>query len=265
MSSAFEPTSPCFMPLLLGPVNYCAQHHYRRREVIAVQYTSTLEAIAAVLPECFRPAGPPIVTFAFAYNDGVDFMAGRGYRLGTVLVGARFDGEHDHVQGNYPLVMFEDDTLAIITGREITGIPKLYADFSPIRRLPDGRLRCELSFWGHFLFAIEVDGLNEQEPSVAAAANRQPQLPYLGYKLIPSLEGPPDVAYPVVYPIDVTIRELWLGTAGRVYFGDAGEEDISYVSRVVQALRRLPLQQFVGASHSVGSSILRTDLARRLL
>ena len=201
---------------------------------------------------------------AFAYNDGVDFMAGRGYRLGTVLVGARFDGERDHVHGNYPLVMFEDDTLAIITGREITGIPKLYADFSPIRRFADGRLRCDLSFWGHFLFGLELDGLKEQGSSVTAAANRQPQPPYLGYKLIPSLEGPPDVAYPVVYPVDVTVQELWLGTAGRVHFGDAGEEDISYVSRIVEALKGLPLQQFVGASHSLGSSILRTDLARRL-
>ncbi len=264
MSTASELTSSCIMPLLLGRVDYCAPHHYRRREVIAVQYTSTPEAIAAVLPGCFRPADPPVVTVAFAYNDGVDFMAGRGYRLATVLVGARFDGEHDHVQSNYVLVMFEDDTLAIITGREITGIPKLYADFSPIRRLPDGRLRCEVSFWGHFLFGMEVDRLKEQDSSVTAAASRQPQPPYLGYKLIPSLEGPPDVAYPIVYPIDVTVRELWLGDAGRVYFGDAGEEDISYVSRIVEALKRLPLQQFIGGSHSVGSSILRTDLARRL-
>jgi hypothetical protein len=62
----------------------------------------------------------------------------------------------------------------------------------------------------------------------------------------------------------VTIQELWLGNTGRVYFGDAGEEDISYIGRIVDALKWLPLQQFIGASRSLGSSVLRTDLARRL-
>jgi len=55
----------------------------------------------------------------------VDFLAGRGYRIATVMVSARFDGEKDHEDGNYIMVMFEDDTLPIIGGREQLDVPKI--------------------------------------------------------------------------------------------------------------------------------------------
>lgn len=45
--------------------------------------------------------------------------------MGTVQVAARFDGEREHVEGDYVLVMFEDETVPIIGGREFLGAPKI--------------------------------------------------------------------------------------------------------------------------------------------
>lgn len=259
------------MPMVGGPIrDGLVGQHYRRRETLAIQYKSTPEAVAALLPGCFTPADPPVVTFSAVYCDGVDLLAGRGYRIGTVMLAARFDGENEQLQGNYILVMFEDSVWGIVTGREVLGIPKLYADFSSLIILPDGRIRSELSMWGHFLFGIEVGPLQQQDAPVVARVNAQAPLPYLAYKFIPSLEGPPDAAYPTVTPSDVTVNEVWLGTSGRVYFGDVGQEGTettpvtAHMKRIVDAVKSLPMQEFISASRSLGSTVLRVDLARRL-
>lgn len=231
---------------------------------MAVQYQTTSEAISALLPDCYQPAEKPTVTVAFIYNDGVEFMAGRGYRIATVMVAARYDGEHDSTEGNYVLVMFEDDTLPIVLGREGLGVPKLYSDISPIRTLPNGHLRCEASLWGNLLFGINVGPLVKQDDSVCSAANERPRLPMLGYKYIPSLDGPPDAAYPISTPSDVKLEQMWLGESGRVFFGDPDYVDLSFLKRIIDALKTLPVREVTGVSRSRGSSVLRTDLSRRL-
>ena len=60
------------------------------------------------------------------------------------------------MDGDYVLVMFENATTPIITGREHLGIPKIHADISAVRTLDSGHLRCEASLWGHLLFGIDL-------------------------------------------------------------------------------------------------------------
>lgn len=86
----------------------------------------------------------------------------------------------------------------------------------------------------------------------------------LGYKYIPSFEGPPDAAYPINTPSDSKIEQLWLGQSGHVYFGDPDLTDISFLKGVSDALKALPVHQVLGVSRSHGSSVLRGDLSRRL-
>jgi hypothetical protein len=40
------------------------------------------------------------------------------------------DGKNDHLEGDYVLVIPENRTLPIITGREWLGMPKFFADIS---------------------------------------------------------------------------------------------------------------------------------------
>lgn len=256
------------MPLLMGPV-YDPQRlpklEYRQAEVFAIQYLSHPDAVRSLLPEPYTPAKEPIVTVFFGYNSGLDFMAGGEYRLATMQVAARFDGENDHVEGDYILVMFEDKTWPILGGREFLGVPKLYADISPIKTTLQGHSRSEASMWGHLLFGIEIPELKKQNAAVRLVANRRINArPWLGYKYIPRLDGPPDADYPTITWNDTKIEELWMGSEGQIYFGNPGDDDISIVRNLLDALETLPIVKMEQALHFRGSAYLRMDKSRML-
>jgi acetoacetate decarboxylase len=94
-------------------------------------------------------------------------------RIAAVQVAARFDGEKDHIEGDYILVMFENDTIPIIGGREQLGVPKLYADISMIKTQSNGHLWCEASLWGELLVSMDLDPLKKQNAIVRFAASKK--------------------------------------------------------------------------------------------
>jgi acetoacetate decarboxylase len=127
------------MPLIVDPLfsqDARPQYKYSEIDVLAFQFRTDPDAIRAVLPDCYQVGAPPTVTVVFGDYDGVDFMAGGGYRTATFQVAARFDGTTDHVEGDHVLVMLEDKTMPIISGREVIGVPKMFADISPVKTLP---------------------------------------------------------------------------------------------------------------------------------
>jgi len=262
-----DPTKYYSMPLIMGPVANRERLVYVYGDVrtFAMQYETDSDAIEVLLPNCYRPAQKPTVTVMFGYNNSVDFMAGGGYRIATVQVAARFDGEQDHVEGDYILVMFENETTPIIGGREQLGIPKIYADISAARTLSTGYLRCEASLMGHFLLGMDLAPLKKQNALVRrVATGRINERPWLAYKYIDSLDGPPDADYPTISWNNTKIDKLWLGSSGRIFFGDPSEEDVGIIKRVVDALKTLPIRRVTQTFRMSGSSVLRYDLSRRL-
>lgn len=251
-------------PLILGLFNAKDGIPYPRRETVTLRYKTQLEAIQKIIPECFKVTNPT-VSVSVVYNDGVQDLAYRSYSLATFQVPARYEGERDTVEGSYSIVMYENNTTPIIGGREFIGIPKLYSDISPVRLLPDGRIRCETSIYGYQLFGIEVDANEKQDESVVEAWNKRNNIQnLLGYKYIPSLEGPPDCAYPILTPSEISLKELWTGKEGGLYFGDAGYDDVGQHSNVVEALKSLEVKEVLGVSHSFSSTRLRIDKAHRI-
>jgi acetoacetate decarboxylase len=263
-----DPRRRYTMPLMMGPYDHEYPFGgivYRERQTLAFQFQTESEAISQLLPECFQPAGEPIVTVAFGYFDGIDFMAGGGYRIATVMVAVRFDGKQDHIEGNFPLVMFENDTLPIILGRERLGIHKIYADISPVKTLTNDHLRCEASLWGHLLFGIELaPSIKQDETACASAGRKLSDTPLLGYKFIQSAEGTPDIAYPICTPGEAKIDQMWLGESGNFFLGGPDEMDVSFISGVIDALKTLPVQKAIGTMRYFDSFVLRTDISRRL-
>lgn len=264
-----DPDKIWMMPLIMGPVAPERQNRvgnvYLEVEWVGLQYQTDPDAVRAVLPECYRPAEKPIVSVVFCYNDGVDFLGGRGYRWATVSVGARFDGEKDHVEGDYALVMYEDDAIAVIMGRELHGVHKLFADISPVKTLGSGHLRCDVSLWGHMLFGIDLAPVKEQNLIArSVAAKELNNRPMLGYKYIPCNDGPPDAAYPNMMPSELKVEQFWLGKSGEVFYGNPKEEDIGLMVRILDALKTLPVREVTRTFRFRGSGLLRSDLSRRL-
>ena len=154
-----DPSQVYNMPLVAGPlfeINHRPRYVYKHVENLILQYRTDSAAIREILPESYQVGKEPVVTLAFSHNDGVEFLSGRGYRIATVMVSARFDGKQDHEEGNYIVVMFEDDSLPIIGGREHLGLPKIFADISPIKTLP-GTGNCAAMFpFGDIFFMLST-------------------------------------------------------------------------------------------------------------
>ncbi len=193
-------------------------------------------------------------------------MADRGYNEVAVQVAARFDGEKDHVEGENVLVMFLNDAIPIIRGREQVGWPKMYADIPTAEAQPNGHLLCKASLWDQLLISMDLGPLKKQNAIVRFAASKMiNNRPLLFYKYIPSLDGPPDANYPVIFPSDTTIDELWRGESGEIFFGDPGKADLpKQLVKLLEVLNTLPVRQVTQTLRYRGSAFIRDDLCRRL-
>ena len=207
----------------------------------------------------------PTVTVVFGYHNGLEFLAGNGYALAAFQISAKFVSGENQIEGDYIPIMFENQTMPILGGREYLGVPKLYANIPAIKVMPNGNLRCEASLWGHLLFGIELPQLKKQNRVVKAVASKQiNSRPWFAYKYIPSLDGPPDADYPTITRNDVRINELWMGKQGKLYFGSPTEDDISRVVNVIEALKSLEVIKIEQVVHFQGSAVLRFDQSHRL-
>lgn len=222
--------------------------------------------LAGLLPECFEPADVDdrregLVTVAFADNQGVDFLAGRGYRAASVLVRASLRGRPE-VTGDFVVAMFEDDCLPIIFGRELLGLPSLFADIS-IEDRPDASMSCEASLWGQTLFTLETGPLNPLEipPRERAAA---PPPPLLGWRGFPAPDGGSLQGEPLLTPVESAVEQVAVGREARLGWGFAGPAEIGCVAGLLDALRTLSVDQPSGIVRSVTSRSLRTDRIVRL-
>jgi len=255
------------MPLIMGSVfdrETRPGRVYGEIESMSATFKTDRDAVQFLVPDCFSVPDDPTVTVTFGDNNRVDFMAGGGYRVGAVGVSARFEGQ-ESVDGLYILVMWEDQTLPILLGREMIGIPKLHADITSFRRVKEGCLRATAAVWGHEVMRLEVEGLREQNLIVRRSAQKRINaVPWLGYKHVPSIDGPPDASYPMVVWNEVELEELWLGDSAAIRFGVVDESDIDQLAAIPRALRTLPIGDLVFASHAKGSAVLRMDLSHRI-
>lgn len=255
------------MPLIMGPLFDRVGRPgrvYGRVETLAATFRTEPDAVRPLVPDCFTIPDEPTVTVSFGDYDQVDFMAGGGYRVAYAGVSARFEGTQP-VDGLHILIMWENETLPIIMGRELIGIPKLHADITAIRSTPEGGLRATASVWGHEVMRIDAAGFKGQNMVVRRTAQKRVnETPWLGYKHIPSFDGPPDASYPMVVWNEVELAELAFAETAQVGFGSADESDIDQLAAVPRVLDALPLGDLVFASHAKGSAVLALNRSHRL-
>lgn len=264
-----DPNKIYLMPLIGGPIAEKREDlrpHLGEAEWFVLQYQTDSNALKALIPKCFQLTDKPVVTVWFGYYNHVDFLANRGYNEVTVRVTARFDGEKDHVEGAHILMMFLNDTIPIIRGREQLGWPKMYADIPPAETEPNGHIICKATLWNQNLISMDLAPLNKQNAIVRFGFSKIINNgKFLIHKYIPSLDGPPDANYPNILPNDIKIDELWMGNSGAVSYGDPSKVDLpKYVVKLLEVLKTLPVRQIIRTLRYSGSAFIRYDLCRRL-
>jgi hypothetical protein len=226
----------------------------------AVSFLSRREQMQKLLPPGFTINGEPIVTVTMTYMTEIPWLAGRGYNTLGVSFPVAFKGARDEATGTFLLILWENLTDPILTGREELGFSKLYAELPPARVFAD-RARITAS-WLEFPFLdLDLTGLTRVETPAPAAAAATTAAPASGplrgqmhYKYIPRTGewGKADASYAVITPAgNSTARtlETWRGS-GTVTFHRARWEDMPTQYMVVNAFADLDVVEYRGASMS---------------
>lgn len=244
MSFVFEPNKRYFMPPHFGPAPQWPVAHYGDVTQFTIPYSTNKDALAALLPEPFEPADDPVVTVYCQMCRQVDFMAGRGYNIVGVNLAAVFNGRKDYFAGSYAAVLWENDPLPIVTGREQLGAPKLYADIpDPQQEGNNWRFHCSLYgtplVQGEIRNAAATDDTVRQQIEQLAKENT-----WMGWKYIPKADHTgPELSFPTVIPKRPSVRQAWIGE-GSHRFLDTTFESATVSDYVMQGLHPLVVKEY---------------------
>lgn len=256
----FDPHERYMMPFHFGGRAKKGSARYGDVTTMSVTYLTDRQMLAEYLPEPFELGVEPLVTVSYSMNRDVAWLAGGGYNIIGVNVPAVFNGEIDHLSGSYCLVLWENMTEPILTGREIQGIPKIYADI-PDHTVVEGVWRtCALNR-GHKIVDLaikELQSIPQKQLNEIEKLSREGN--WMGWKYIPAAaEFGTDLSYATVFPTSSTFDSGWLGT-GEVKWNRLTWEQNPTQYHIVNALERLPVLEYRSASILKGSSDLSVSL-----
>jgi hypothetical protein len=239
-----------------------------KNTALTVSFLGKREQMQKLLPPGFTIAGEPIASVTMTYMTEIPWLAGRGYNTLGVSFPVEFNGKQDKARGTFLLILWENLTDPIITGREELGFSKLYAELPPARMFAD-TARMTAS-WLEFPFLeMELTGLTQTQLPSSPAAPAPPASPatpdlrgQMHWKYMPRTGewGKADASYAVITPAGGSAArtlERWTGK-GTVKFHRARWEDMPTQYMVVNAFADLEVVEFRGATitKSVGGKDL---------
>lgn len=262
----FEDNKCYRMPAHFGGFN-CpgpeAALYYRDAVSISWTYTTDEDQLANYVPEGFELIRPEL-NISYSQFREIDWMAGGAYNLVQISVPARFNGKHDHLNGQFILVVWENKTWPILGGREETGIPKIYADIEDLHIIQPNyytNASYEGSTFLHMelLEAKPVDGQTLAQIQASAAT-----INALGWRYIPKVGGPgADLSQPILYPQGAEIHSAWIGS-GTVKWTQLRWEQNPRQWHIIKALAELPMFEMAPIVMTKGVVILKPNNGRIL-
>jgi hypothetical protein len=233
-----------------GPDGRTFEGRTNRWTTISVTFRTNPDQLESLLPPGFSLDGEPAVTVAAGYGTDLEWLAGRGYNVLGVSFPARYDGEEDHVRGNFLTVLWENLADPILTGRDDLGISKIWCELPPPRS-HQGQTTCIASWLGFTFCELTVERLHPPDREDADAGAGEPAVGTLHYKYIPRTQhwGDSDVAYATYTPPSTvgTVVESLRGE-GRVAFRHATWAEMPTQCTIVNAFAALEVLGWCGAS-----------------
>lgn len=255
-----DPQQSYMMPAHFGPryIGEKTSGRYRDVTMMVVNYITDREQLAAYLPAPFEVAEEALVTVFYACNKQVDWLAGHGYNMIGVNAAVSYKGEHEQLNGTYTLVMWENLADPILTGRELQGIPKVYADI-PEHRIVDGQWQCNASHFGHPIVDLSINNLQAVSAEQIAANQREQQASNnpMGWRHLPAVGGfgSPAIDEPTLFPSETRYQEVSVGT-GCINWRTLTWEQNPTQYHIVNALAALPILEYRPALVTRGSANL---------
>jgi len=222
---------------------------------MVVSYRTDADRLQGYLPAPYE-VREPVLTVFYSKSREVEWLAGGGYNLLGVNAEVRFNGERDQVDGSYCLVLWEDDTDAIISGREILGIPKIFADIEDHKVLK-GEWTTTASLRGHKIVDMTLDGLTPVEPEPAAEMKQAMTASnWMGWKYIPNIGRPgAALSHATLVPTRAMPERIWTAS-GTVEWHKLTWEQNPTQSHIANALADLPIVEYVAGLVYQGATSL---------
>jgi len=254
-----DPDSSYMMPAHFGPRPFSPKSSGRYRDVtmMVVPFLTDRDQLATYLPAPYEVAESAVVTVTYACNRNVDWLAGRGYNLVGVSAEVVFKGEKETLEGSYTLVMWENLTDPILTGRELQGIPKIYADIQDHRVLA-GEWHTSASHFGHKILDMSVTGLRAPTPGEiqAYAEATQGRDNPMAWRYLPGVGGlGQGISEATTFPSETTLSETRVGE-GRLDWNHLTWEQNPTQFHIVNALADLPVLAYLPSVVAKGSADL---------
>ena len=270
MPYMLKPKTMYLMPTHFGPMSGPRQGpggemgafsvDQRKSRAYSVSFLTEQGQLEALLPPGFEAVGEPVVTVTQTHMTEIDWLAGRGYSTLGVTFQARYNGTRDRATGPLLLVLWENLTDPILTGREQLGFSKIYCEL-PAPVIHGGETHCTASWLGFRLVDMRLTNMAEVDvPAGAPAAQNSDDGELRGtlhYKYVPRTGdwGEADAEYAVLSPANppVSTPTQWQGE-GSVTFHRARWEDLPTQYMIVNALHELEVKECRGATitHGVG-------------
>lgn len=231
--------------------------------VLSADIATEMDALAQFVPKDFEIL-EPVVNVMYNNCRGVDWMSHGEYRLLQFGVPVRYLGNDEGLTGLYQLMLWEDKAEPILTGREDTGQPKMFADISIERRWEDhwfvrasyeGTTFLRLDFWDK-----EAVGADE----IAARNQATRRANAFGWRYIPNVSGGgATLSHAVLCPSEAHVDELWRGEAKITWMQyDLWENIIQ--APIILGLSSLPILGVGNAVRSRGRVVLINSEVRAL-
>lgn len=214
MSYVFRPDSYYRMPTHFGPSLGPRQGLDGRRyacvdspndTVFQATFKADKAQLEKLLPPGFTLREPCAISFEFSFITNIEWLAGRGYNTFGVSIPATYNGTIDTVHGDLLLVIWENKTDPIITGREDLGFAKIYCEI-PEPQCMGANAICRASWDGFEFASLQLSGLVEinKEDQTTESTGTVPSEGILHYKYIPKTgcPGEADVEYAALTPAE---------------------------------------------------------------
>lgn len=264
----FDPNERYMMPGFFGgrPLGKSSARYNDVTNLI-ISYLTDPEKLSRYIPEPFEVGELPVVTVAYACNKQVEWLAGRSYNLIGVNASVKFNGQQDQLEGGLTLVMWENLTDPILTGREIQGIPKIYADI-PDHQVINGDWHVNASHFSNRI--LEMSARDLRTPTAAEIETLQAATEgkdnWMGWKYIPTPEGSgASLSHATLFPSKADITEIWLAE-GEVSWEHLTWEQNPTQFHIVNALADLPIEAYLFTVITKGSvDLMPPDKSPRIL
>jgi acetoacetate decarboxylase len=238
---------------------------YRDVSQIFVTYLTDAQMLSRFLPEPYELSGEPLVTVNYSRNREIDWLAGGSYNIVGVFVPATYRGKQDQVSGSYALVLWENLTDPILTGREAQGIPKIYGDIED-HQVSGDSWRTSLSRNSHKILDLRAsamkplasDQLRDLEKSFQ---NSQ----MLGWKYVPNETFTGAVlSYATAFPTAMSFRQAWTAQGSVEWCKQTWSQNPTQ-AHIVNAMQSLPVKEIRSCLVTTGTVSLLSSNVRRLV